>query len=121
MKLTRLEGAALIITALTLCAMLLCFFGGRSSAGVTVDASASDPEAEPSRSLLLDLNEATADELMLLPGIGEVKAQAIVDYRAQNGPFTSVEELTNVKGIGEGILAQIRDYVTVNEGGTEDG
>ena len=59
------------------------------------------------------------DELQLLPSIGEVRAQAIVDYREANGPFTYVEDLRNVKGIGEGILSAIMDYATV--GGTTDG
>ena len=83
--------------------------------------SASLPEVEDGYpdSLLegevIDLNTASAADLTRLPGIGEKRAQAIVDYRESSGPFQSVEELTEVKGIGEGILAQVYDYVTVGE------
>lgn len=66
----------------------------------------------------IDLNRATEEELMLLPSIGEVRAKAIVEYREANGPFQYVEDLRNVKGIGEGILSQVMEYVTVSEGGT---
>ena len=62
---------------------------------------------------VIDLNTASAADLTRLPGIWEKRAQAIVDYRESSGPFQSVEELTEVKGIGEGILAQVYDYVTV--------
>ena len=49
---------------------------------------------------------------MTLPGIGEVRAQAILDYRAEHGPFRYPEELIRVKGIGEGILSGILDQIT---------
>lgn len=61
----------------------------------------------------LNINTATADELETLPGIGERKAAAIVEYRGANGPFERVEDLVEVSGIGEGILASIRDLVVV--------
>ncbi len=62
---------------------------------------------------LIDLNTASAQELVALPGIGEVRAQAIVDYRARNGPFADVQDITGVSGIGSGIYEQVRDLVTV--------
>jgi competence protein ComEA len=48
----------------------------------------------------ININTATKDELVALPGIGPAKAQAIVDYRKTHGPFKAVEELKDVKGIG---------------------
>ena len=64
----------------------------------------------------IDLNTADQYDLRRLPGIGEKRAQDIVDYREAHGPFQSVEELDNVEGIGEGILSGLRDYVTVDAG-----
>jgi competence protein ComEA len=62
---------------------------------------------------LVNVNTATADELESLPGIGEVTAQAIIDYRTENGPFSSVDELLDVSGIGDVTLENIRELVTV--------
>ena len=61
----------------------------------------------------LDLNTATQEELDALPGIGPVKAEAILQYREESGPFRTVEEIMEVKGIGEKTLEQLRPYVTV--------
>jgi competence protein ComEA len=62
---------------------------------------------------LVNVNTATATELEELPGIGEVIAQAIVDYRTENGPFASVDQLLDVSGIGDATLEDIRDLVSV--------
>lgn len=62
---------------------------------------------------LININSADTRELIKLSGIGEVKAAAIVAYREEHGAFSSVEELLNVKGIGEKTLEKIRGYVTV--------
>ena len=62
---------------------------------------------------IININSASVDELMLLDGIGETKANAIVEYRNANGYFTSVDELLNVSGIGEKTLEKIRDSCTV--------
>lgn len=65
----------------------------------------------------VNINSASAEELRALPGIGPSKAAAIVEYRNQNGSFKSVDELKNVKGIGEGILNRLRDEATVGGNG----
>jgi competence protein ComEA len=62
---------------------------------------------------LVNVNTASATDLETLPGIGEVIAQRIVDYRTQNGPFAAVDDLLDVSGIGDAILGDIRDLVTV--------
>lgn len=61
---------------------------------------------------LLDLNAADQAALETLPGIGEALAQRILAYRETHGPFSSVDELQAVDGIGPGILARLRPYVT---------
>ncbi|MFB3737656.1 MAG: helix-hairpin-helix domain-containing protein [Candidatus Velamenicoccus archaeovorus] len=61
----------------------------------------------------INVNTATAADLEALSGIGEVLAQRIVDYRTEHGPFASVDDLLDVSGIGDAILADIRDQITV--------
>ncbi len=61
----------------------------------------------------ININTASATELETLSGIGEVLAGAIVDYRTENGPFASVDDLESVSGIGPATLEEIRDQVTV--------
>ena len=69
----------------------------------------------------MDVNTAGLDELMTLPGIGQARAQAILDDRAANGPYRYPENLIRVKGIGEGILGQILDQITAGgEGDAQD-
>jgi len=88
---------------------------GQASALAGATASPAAPAAKPdsAASGLLDLNAATEDQLDELPGIGPAKARAIVEYRKTRGAFRSVEELKNVKGIGEKLFAKIRNLVTV--------
>lgn len=61
----------------------------------------------------VQLNTATAEQLDTLPGVGPVTAQAILQWRADNGPFTTVDELLEVSGIGDATLTDLRPYVYV--------
>lgn len=61
----------------------------------------------------ISLNNATLEQLMTLPGIGESKAKEIISYRDEHSGFKSIEELTEVTGIGESIFAKIKDYITI--------
>lgn len=77
-------------------------------------ATETEEETEPpANSGLININTASAAQLMTLPGIGEVLSQRIVEYRNANGPFPSVAALTNVSGIGEKRLAAIIHLITV--------
>jgi len=68
---------------------------------------------EPQSDGRIDINSASLQQLQLLPGVGETLAQRILDYREENGKFTSVSDLINVSGIGEKKLEQIRPYAKV--------
>jgi competence protein ComEA len=76
--------------------------------GSGVGATATSASIAP-----VNLNSATAEQLDTLPGIGPVTAQAILTWRTENGPFTSVDELLEVSGIGDATLADIAPYVYV--------
>jgi competence protein ComEA len=69
----------------------------------------------------INVNTATAEELMSLKGVGKTKSQAIIDHREKNGPFKSVDDLKAVPGIGDKLLEQLRPEITVGaapSGGT---
>lgn len=83
----------------------------KSTAAVTTKTF-TEPNNEISGKV--NINSASAEQLSLLPGIGQVKAKAIVTYRQEHGKFTSPDELINVKGIGEKTLEKILPYLIVN-------
>ena len=61
----------------------------------------------------LDMNQATIEQLCELEGIDNVKASAIIQYREAHGPFTSIEDIKHVKGIGDKIFENIKGHITV--------
>jgi len=80
---------------------------GVLAAAAPVRSAAADAGHHP-----IDINSASAAELATLPGIGESKAKAIVDYRAAD-PFKTVDDLKKVKGIGDKVLEKLRPDITV--------
>ena len=93
----------------------------RSSVTVsTTEPAEPEPSTEPQPAETtppgpVNINTATVEELAALPGIGETIARNIVEFRQANGPFTSIEALDDVPGIGEKRLAQLRDHITVED------
>lgn len=75
------------------------------------------PPGQPTATLSVEfpvnLNTATLEQLDALPGIGPVRAQAILDYRAEHGPFTRIEQIINVPGIGPVTFEGLKDLITV--------
>ena len=71
------------------------------------------PTAPKPASGKINLNTATLAELDTLPGIGPAIAQRIIDYRAQNGDFKTIDDLKKVRGIGDALFNQIKDLITV--------
>ena len=126
-KISKLELAVLLLTAafLAFCAgWLLRGSGGSEPLRIESERSLAQPDEvvvlpaptpEPTLSVdrPININTADSETLQTLPSIGEKRAAAIIAYREEHGPFRIVEDITNVSGIGEGILSQIIDYITV--------
>ena len=62
----------------------------------------------------VNINTASIEELMTIPGVGESKAKSIIEYRQKNGGFTCKEDIMNITGIKEGVFSKISDYIVVN-------
>ena len=91
---------------------------GGASAGADLNRlklyiSEAGEEGEPSQKI--NLNKAETWLLQALPGIGETRAQAILDYRQQNGRFSNINELIKVDGIGTATYEKIKDLITVSD------
>lgn len=94
----------------------------KSDSSVEIDASlrqsSSDGEVSDASSdtavTVININTADVNELKNLPGIGTAKAEAIIRYREKNGSFSSVDEIKNVTGVGDGIFEDIKDMICVD-------
>lgn len=91
-----------------------------SSSGIynTVDSKEAEQttksrQAATAVSFPINLNTCTIEELMLIDGIGEAKASAIIEYRSYIGGYTSVEQIKNISGIGDSVYEQISPYLCV--------
>lgn len=85
----------------------------RSEPAKQTEPKKSSGSTEKKVTFPVNINTASKKELDALPGIGETLAQRIIDYRSANGPFSTVDELTKVKGIGEKTLEKLKPYATV--------
>ena len=85
----------------------------RSEPSKQTEPKKSSDSSEKKVTFPVNINTASKKELDALPGIGEVLAQRIIDYRSANGPFSTVDELTKVKGIGAKTLEKLKPYATV--------
>src|SRR5262245_31083388 len=100
--------------------VVLCLAGG--IAALSVSAPAAAPGAAESRAVVakgqvsVDVNAATEEEFVSVPGIGKSLARRIVEFRDKNGPFKQIEELMKVQGIGEKSLEKLRPYLTLGKG-----
>lgn len=84
---------------------------GSSSTEEVPPAATDDPEADVD---LLNINTASLEELDSLPGIGPTIAQRIIDYREENGAFSTIEEIMEVSGVSPATYESIKDLITVN-------
>ena len=75
--------------------------------------SLEQPESLPNDDGRINLNTATQEELMTLPGIGEAKAKSILAWREDHGSFEQIEDIMKIEGIKEGVFSKIRDCVKV--------
>lgn len=80
---------------------------------LTLAATPALADGEPAVSGTVNVNTATVEQLQLLPGIGEARARAVIEARKRRGGFQQVEDLLEVKGIGEANLEKLRPYVSV--------
>ncbi len=77
----------------------------------TINIPSLDDNSIPSVVPVININTADKSSLMLIPGVGELLAQRIIDYRINNGKFSDISEIRNVRGIGEKTFAGLKDYI----------
>ncbi|MBI3048315.1 MAG: helix-hairpin-helix domain-containing protein [Acidobacteria bacterium] len=94
-------------------AALLVLALGATAAAAQEGSRLPAPRTTPEATVPVNVNTATMAQLETLPGVGPALAQRIVDYRQQNGGFKKIEELMNVRGIGEASFLKLKALITV--------
>ena len=117
---SRVDDAVRLAGGLTEDAAVSCNLAEKITDGQMIEIQTAE-EAEQVRTAQeeqsdgkVNLNTATAEQLMTLSGIGQSKAESILAYREEHGSFTSVEEIMNITGIKEGVFVKIKDSITVD-------
>jgi competence protein ComEA len=100
MKRYLLMMALLVAVSMTCLLPVSVFAAGNSAASSAIET--------------VHLNQATAEELQALPGVGPALSERIVSYRTEHGPFKSVDQLTEVKGVGQIKLAKFKEQLTID-------
>ena len=95
-------------------ALVLCLTVGFAASPAT-QSKAPASKAPAAAATVVNLNTATLSQIATLPGVGEKSAQRIVEYREKNGGFKKIEELMNVKGIGEKSFLKLKPLVSVGD------
>ena len=98
-----------IATVLAICGTILIASPGLATTTQRPAAAAASAQSKPA----INLNAATIDQLETLPGIGRKTAERIIEYRTKSGGFRRIEDLMNVKGIGEKSFLKLRPLVAV--------
>ncbi len=80
---------------------------------MTIEELVPESESSEEKSDLVNINTADLNELITLSGIGPAKAQAIIDYREENGAFKSIDDLQQVSGFGEKTVEKLRESITI--------
>ncbi len=99
--------------SLVLFSCLLSAVPSAAPAQATPSKGAARSAARPASTAIVNLNTASATDLESLPGVGAKTAARIVEYRQKNGPFKKVEELMNVRGIGEKNFLKLKPQISV--------
>lgn len=94
------------------CVLAICGTVLLTSPALKASVQAAQAEVQPSKAAI-NLNLATVDQLETLPGIGRKTAERIIEHRTKNGNFKKIEELMNVKGIGEKSFLKLKPMIVV--------
>jgi competence protein ComEA len=94
-------------------AVLSCLLGALPPVAAAQTKTTARAAAKPSSTAVVNLNTASASDLEGLPGIGAKTAARIVEYRQKNGPFKKVEELMNVRGVGEKNFLKLKPQISI--------